>query len=364
MNRRNTNIRNAKKIVALSAACVCSAALITGCGKKDPYAITEYNVKDYVTLGTYTGLKVDEKITAVTDKDIQGAIDSVVEEAITYKEIKDRYAKKTDKVTVSYIRTQEGKESEAEQSKTFEIGSGDMGEKFENQMINLAIDGKKTFTIEETVQADGDKEEKVNVTYAVTLTKIEEKIVPEVTDTFIKDKTESDSIADFKADTRKEMEEENAESAKSAAEQDLLKQVVDASKITGSPSFLYNINYNSIAQNYAMYGSYFGMSMEEYVKACGMKMEDIKYEAVASTQQCLVVEALLQELNMDITDEEYNKKVDEYVKEYEYESKEKMLEQHSKAELLTQMRTEKAVDYLYKNSTVNKSTVQPEETEK
>ena len=66
---------------------------------------------------------------------------------------------------------------------------------------------------------------------------------------------------------------------------------------------------------------------------------------------------------MDITDEEYDKKIDEYVKEYQYESKDKLLEQHSKAELLTQMRTEKAVDYLYENSTVNKMTVQPKETE-
>lgn len=359
MNRRNT-----KKMIAISAACVLSAALITGCGsKKDPYAMVEYDVKEYVTLGTYTGLKVDEKITAVTDKDVQGAIDSLVEEATTYKEITNRYAKSTDKVTVKYVRTEEGAEADEEQTKTFEIGSGDMGEKFESQMINMAIDGTKTFTIEETVTADDDKEEKVNATYTVTVTKIEEKVVPEVTDAFIKEKTESDTIADFKADTRKEMEEENAESAKATAEQDLLKLVVDDSKVTGSPTFLYNINYNSIAQNYAMYGSYFGMSMEEYVKACGMSLDDLKYEAVSYTQQCLVVEALLQDLNMDITDEEYDKKIDEYVEEYQYESKDKLLEQHSKAELLTQMRTEKAVDYLYENSTVNKMTVQPKETE-
>ena len=79
MNRRNT-----KKMIAISAACVLSAALITGCGsKKDPYAMVEYDVKEYVTLGTYTGLKVDEKITAVTDKDVQAAIDSLVEELMS-----------------------------------------------------------------------------------------------------------------------------------------------------------------------------------------------------------------------------------------------------------------------------------------
>lgn len=359
MNKGNT-----KKIIAISTVCAMSAALFAGCGKdKNPYAGVEYDVKDYVTLGTYTGLSVDEKITEVTDKDIQEALDNVVDEATTFKEVKDRYAKETDKVSVTYVRTKEGEEAEKEQTTSFEIGSGEMGEEFEEQMVNMAIDGKKTFTVEETDTDDDDKEEKVKVTYAVTLTKIEEKIVPELTDAFIKEKTESDSIADYKADTRKEMEEENAENAKNVAEQDLLKQVVEDSEVTGSPTFLYNINYNSAAQNYALYGTYFGMSMEEYVKACGMTLDDIKYGAVDATKQCLVVEAMLKELGMDITDDEYNKKLDEYVTKYQFPSKEEMLEQHSKEELLTQMRTEKAVEYLYENSTVNKKTVPAEDSE-
>ncbi len=72
----------------MTLACITSAALFAGCGSKDsdPYAGAEYNVDDYVKLGEYKGLNVEEEITIVTDKDIQNAIDSLVESKTTYNE--------------------------------------------------------------------------------------------------------------------------------------------------------------------------------------------------------------------------------------------------------------------------------------
>ena len=128
------NRNNLKRIAALSLAGIVSAAIFAGCGGKDsdPYASVEYNVDDYVKLGEYKGLNVDEEITIVTDEDIQEAIDSLVESKTTYNEKKDRNAQSGDRVSVSFIRTEEGKSPEDSKTETFEIGSGDMGEDFED----------------------------------------------------------------------------------------------------------------------------------------------------------------------------------------------------------------------------------------
>ncbi len=370
------NRNNLKRIAALSLAGIVSAAIFAGCGGKDsdPYASVEYNVDDYVKLGEYKGLNVDEEITIVTDEDIQEAIDSLVESKTTYNEKKDRNAQSGDRVSVSFIRTEEGKSPEDSKTETFEIGSGDMGEDFEKHMINLNLNGTKTFTVEELDESEQATESKdteedpetktINVTYEVTLTKIEEKVVPEVTDEFIAANSESKTIDEYKTAKRKELEEQNAEEAKNKAKQDLFQLVTEASTVDNTPAFLYNINYNSIARNYATYGTYFGMSLKEYLTACGLTMEDIKMDAVKATKECLIAESLLKTLNMDITEEEYQEKLKAYTEKFGWDSVEAMEESLSKDQLLMEMRAEKVLDYLYENSTVNQVKVSGEkETE-
>lgn len=361
-------LRNIKKIVAISTLCVMGSTVLSGCGK-DPYKKVDYEVKDYVKLGKYTDLSVEEKITKVTDKDVQGAIDAIVEEKTTYSEITDRYAKNTDRLTIDFIRTEKGKESEEQQTKTFELGEGDMGEDFEKQMVNMKLDGTKTFTVKEEVPEESEEEDdssttskmkEVDVTYAVTVKKIEEKKVPEVTDAFIKENTDSDTVEAFKKTTREEMEASNAESAKTTAENELLQMVVDSSSVSGAPTFLFNINYNSIAQNYATMASYYGMDLEQYLSMFGSNLDKVKLQAVASTQEYLVVEALLKELNMEVTDDEYDKRLPELVEEYNFKSAEEMLKEVTKDQILMTMRREKAIDYLYENSKVTQKTVEPE----
>lgn len=368
---------NLKRIVALSVVCISTAALFVGCGdkKSNPYASVEYNVQDYVKLGEYTGLNVDEEITIVTDQDIQDAIDSLVKEKTTYTSITDRYAQTGDRVSIQYIRTQEGGKSEDSKTQTFEIGSGDMGKDFESNMINLAINGKKTFTVEELDESKKETESEstnaenientatINVTYEVTLTKIEEKKVPELTDEFIAANSESKTVSDYKSAKRAELEKNNAESAKNTAKQDLLDLVVEASLVSDTPTFLYNINYNSIVQSYATYGSYFGMKLDDYMSAVGIKLDDLKKDAVKLTIESLVAESFVKALGIDLTEEEYQEKLKSYVEKYDWESVEKIEESFSKDQLLMDMRKEKTLDYLYENSTVNQIMVQGEDTD-
>lgn len=361
-----------RKAAVVAIACLTTTSLLTGCGsKKDPYKSEEYNVDDYVVLGTYTGLSADEAVKIVTDEDVKQELDNLIQENVTYTDITNRAAKLTDKVTINYTKSVTGKKDETKSDYVLELGSGDMGEDFENKLVGLAINGELTFTVDELVNSSEDetqeseaseetteaKEETVSATYKVKLTKIQEKVTPELTDAFIKDKTESDSIEAYKTDKKKELEENNAKEANDSAKSSLLSQVVDSSTVDGAPTFLYNINYNSVAKSYASYAVYFGMDLKGYLEACGSSMDKLKLDAVGSTKECLVVEALVKKLNIDVTDEEFDKNVDSYVTEYQWSSKEELLKNLSKDQLLIEMRKEKALDYLYSNSTINKSSV-------
>lgn len=362
-----------KKVVVLSLVGAMALTTLTACGEKENPAtkVVEYNIDDYVTLGAYTGLDVTEEITIVTDEDVELQLDMLVDNNITYKEITDRNVVDGDRVTVDYVRKAEGEEDKTQNNFVFKLGSGSMPEAFDKKMVGLAKDGTLTFTIDEDVKTtntstDGKETEtttKVSATYTVTLKKIEEEVVPEVTDAFIKEKTDYDTVAAYKEGTKKELEETSADNAKTAAQADLLNMIIEKSSIEGTPAFVYNMNYNSICQSYSQYASYFGYDLETYLEAAGVSMDDMKKDAVEMTKQTLVIEAICKAANIDITDEEFDKKLDEIVTEYEYKSKEELLELNTKEELLFDMRRDAAIDYIYENNNVTKEYVEAEDTE-
>lgn len=362
-----------KKVVVLSLVGAMALTTLTACGEKENPAtkVVEYNIDDYVTLGAYTGLDVTEKITIVTDEDVEFQLDMLVDQNITYNEITDRNVIDGDRITIDYVRKVEGEEDKTQNSFVFKLGSGSMTEAFDEKMVGLAKDGTITFTIDEEVpttnaSTDGTESEgttTVSATYTVTLKKIEEEVVPEVTDAFIKEKTDYDTIAAYNEGMKKELEEESAKNAKTAAQADLLNMIIEKSKIEGTPAFVYNMNYNSICQSYAQYATYFGYDLEKYLEASGTSMDDIKKDAVEMTKQTLAIEAICKVANIDITDEEYEKKLDEIVKEYQYESKEELLKLNTKEELLFDMRRDAAIDYIYENNNVTKEYVEAEDTD-
>lgn len=358
---------NIKKAAVLSLVGVMGLTMFSGCGKKDNNAsarkVVEYDINDYVkTLGTYTGLSVDENIKIVTDDDVQSQLDSLVSNNTTYNDITDRNAQSGDRVKIDYIKSQAGKDDETKTDYTVDLGSGNMGEEFENKLVGLAINGSITFTVQEDASTESGTDEnaeaeKVDVTYTVTLKSIQEKVVPEVTDAFIAEKTDYDTLDAYKEGTKKKLEENNADSAKTTAESELINKVVEASEVTGCPAFVYNMNYNALCQSYKTYASYFGATLESYLSAAGSSLKDLQKQAVNMTKQTLVLEALVKDAGIDITDDNYDEKLKEYVEKYNLGTVEDVSSKYTKEELLFDMRRDAATDYLYTNNTVTKKMV-------
>lgn len=355
-----------KRVAVLSLACITAVTMFTGCGKKkeknaSARKVVEYNVNDYVKLGNYSGLSVDENTKIVTDADVQAEIDSVLTKNTTYKDITDRNCQNGDTITIDYVKSQAGSDDQNKTGVSVELGSGTMGTDFENQVAGLAIKGTKTFTIKEAKQSTSTttdaNAETVDTTYTVTLNGIKEKVVPELTDSLIAANSDYKTIDEFKEGKRKELEESNAKTALQTAQQGLLDQVINVSEVSGCPAFLYNLNYNSLCQSYAQYAGYFNASLENYLQSAGTSMDDLKNQAVKMTKQTLVIESIAKAANIDVTDEQFDEKLQTYVDDYGFKSKEEVLSKFSKQELLYDMRRDVVLEYLYNNSTVNKQMV-------
>lgn len=349
--------KNMIRRVALSAlAITMSVSMLTGCNKKKDNSsatkVVEYDVMDYVTtLGVYTGLTETEEITNVTDDDVQAELDSLVSQHTTTTEVTDRPAQTGDTVKIEYTRTPDGAEGETKSDYSVTLGSGDLSEAVENNIMAMNIGETKTFALKEnedtTDETTGETtSSEVNVTYTVTLNSISQKVVPEVNDEFISTNTEYATLEEYKKATKESLQKTEEESAVTTTKTNLLKQVIDDSTVVGTPAYIYNLNYNSICQNYGMYASYFGTDLEGYLKQAGMTMDDIKNSAVESTIQVLVTEAILKDAKKEVTDDDYQAQVDK-ITEQQGITEEKLLESYSKEDLMLTTTVQKALDYLY-----------------
>lgn len=363
--------KNIKKVAVLSLVGIIGMSAFTGCGKDEgknasARKIVEYNVDDYVKeLGAYTGLTVDENITVVTDADVQSSLDSLVSQKTTQQAVTDRAAKEGDTVVINYNRTAEGADIEDKTGYSLKLGSGTKGEDFESKIVGLNIGDSLTFTVKEEITDSTTNQKKtVDATYSVNLSSISEDVVPEVTDAFIAENSEYKTIAEYKEGTKKSLEESNATSAKNTAETELIKKVVEASTVTGSPTFLYNLNYNTICQYYGNYATMFGYDLDSYLSMTGSTLEDLQKQAVDMTIETLVIEAIAKDAKLEITDEYFDQQIQEvYVDSGNFKSKKEVLDEFSKEELTYDMRKDLVIDYLYENNTVNQKYVNKETTE-
>ena len=357
-----------KRAVVLSIAAAVAMTSFTGCGskKKEKNAsarkVVEYDINDYVTLGQYTGLDINEEIQAVTDADIQSSLDSIIEDQTTFETVTDRNVVLGDKVIIDYTRIAEGQDDVVQADFEMTVGNQSLGEEFDEKLIDLATGANISFTLEETKYDEETGEAgTIEATYNVSLKEIQQAIIPEVTDAFIADHTEYDTLEAYKEGKRKELEEANEKNAKNTTESELLQRIVDASEVSGCPAFIYNMNYNSLVKSYEMYASYSGADLETYLGYSGKTMDDLKLDAVEATKQTLVVEAIVKAAGIDITDEQLEAKLNEYVEDYDsFNSKEDVLKAISREEILFDMRGEAAINYIYENNNINQVIVSNE----
>ena len=155
------------------------------------------NLKDYVTLGQYTGIQYDESTLTVKEEDIQKKIDSIMS-SHTYKEdVTDRAVEDGDTLNIDYVGKVDGVEFEGGNTNgagtEVTIGVTSYIDDFLEQLIghkpgetfdvNVTFpDGYSDSTDANgnTVTLSGQK-----AVFTVTLNYISESVLPELTDSWV-----------------------------------------------------------------------------------------------------------------------------------------------------------------------------------
>ena len=331
-----------------------------GSGKELQFSI-EVFVKPDVELGQYKGLEAEKHTTEVTDDDVNAEIERARERVSRYIDVEDRPVKMDDQVTLNYAGFCEGEQFEGgtAENQHLVIGSGSFIPGFEEQLVGAEI-GKEVevnVTFPEEYHAENLKGKKA--TFKCTVTAIQEKDVPALDDEFAKDVSEFDTLNEYKASVKADLEKKAAERDENEFENAVIEAAVENAKVD-IPEAMIEDRIDDRIREFSMNMRYQGIDMDTYYKITGTTeqsmREQLKEGAEHDVRVRLVLEAIRDAENVEADEESINAEIDKYASQASSDAEKfkASLTDDDRKYFESIVRMQKTVDIL-KNSAVAKA---------
>jgi len=290
------------------------------------YTVT-VTVKPEFTLGKYEGVEVPYVKREVTDETVNEAIESERKRNATLEEVTDRPVQEGDTAVIDYEGFKDGVAFEGGKGEAYslKIGSKSFIPGFEDQIIGH--NAGEEFSIEVKFPEDYHSEELkgADAVFNVKIHTIKSEVLPELDDEFAKDVSEFDTLEEYKADIRKQQEEQAEKDAKTMFEGETVRVVCENTEIEIPDAMIENEIDNMLQeQNMRMRQS--GIDMDMYLKYMGQSMDQFRDSmrpmASVRVKSALVIEKIKEEIKPEVTEDEINEEIALMAKSYNMEADE------------------------------------------
>ncbi|MDY4126183.1 MAG: trigger factor [Lachnospiraceae bacterium] len=323
-----------------------------------PFIFTaEVALKPEVSLGKYKGVKVDKIDTVVTDEEVDKAVNDEAERNARSISVTDRAVKDGDNIILNFEGFVDGVAFEGGKGENYPltIGSHQFIEGFEEQLIgkniNEACDVNVTFP--EDYQA-ADLAGKPAV-FKCEVLEIKEKQLPEIDDEFASEVSEFDTLAEYKADVKKNLEEKKASDARNAKEDAVIDAIIEDAAMD-IPEAMVDTTKRQMIEEFAQRIQSQGISFDQYMQFTGMTadklLEQVAPQAERRIKSRLVLEAVAKAENLTATEEDFEAEVNEMAENYKMEAADikTNLGEEGKKQLMEEIAVKKAVDFVVDNA--------------
>ncbi len=272
-------------------------------------------VKPEVKLGDYKNVKIEKKEYKVTAKDVDKAIKDMAEKnARIVAGDENSVLENGYTAVIDFEGFIDGKAFEGGKGENYslELGSNTFIPGFEEQLIGLKKGEETEVNVSFPENYFSKELAGKPAVFKVKVNDIKVKELPAIDDEFAKDVSEFDTLKELKADTKKKLEEENAQRAKFEMEEEAIKAVVDATEVN-IPVVMIENEINDYTKEMESRLRYQGMNLETYLQLMGQSISDFKEQykerAEQNVKTKLTLEAVFKAENIEITDKEIEEKL-------------------------------------------------------
>ncbi len=319
-------------------------------------------LKPEVTLGKYKGVKVDKADLTVTDEEVDAEIDRERDRNSRTINVEDRPVKDGDMTVIDFEGFVDGVSFEGGKGENYPltIGSGAFIPGFEEALIGAQI-GQETdvnVTFPEDYQA-AELAGKAAV-FKCTVKEIREKELPELDDEFASEVSEFDTLAEYREDVKKKLEDRKAAAAKDAKEEAVLDAIVADAKME-IPDAMLETQQRQLVEEFAQRIQSQGLSMEQYLQFTGLTpaamLEQVKDQALKRIQSRLVMEAVAAAEKIEASDEDFEEEVKTMAEVYQMEADKvkELLGEKGAKQVREDICIKKAMEFVVENAKESKA---------
>ena len=274
------------------------------------YTVT-YDVFPKVSVKDFSGISYKEPQVTIGDADIQEELKNMQERNAMVIEKKDATVAKDDIVTINYCELDDdGKKIEGTDREdfVFTVGSGENIYKIDEEIIGMKKDETKSIT--KKYKKDDPDEELAGKTknISVTIKAVKIRDLPALDDDFAQDCNEKfKTLADLKADIKRNMETAVSRRIKELKNNDILSQLIEKNKFDIPASMLemeLRGRWDMMAQQFQTTPE----QLEKMITASGQTKETMLNEWTGDSEKMLksriIVDSLIRDRNISVTPEE------------------------------------------------------------
>ena len=314
-------------------------------------------IKPEVTLGDYKGIEVEKKEAEVSEEEITAEIDKAREANSRLITIEDRATEDGDTVIIDFDGYVDGKQFEGGYAEdyTLVLGSHSFIDNFEDQLVgkNLGEDVEVNVTFPEEYHVDELKGKPAM--FKVSVKEIKEKQLPELNDEFAQDVSDFDTLDEYKADVEKKILENKENQIKREQEDQIIEKIIENAQME-IPQQMIAAQTRQMTQEFAQRLQSQGLSLEQYMQFTGLTpqkmMEDLEPQALKRIQSRLVLEAVVAAENIEASDEEIDKELENMASMYQMEidKLKELIGDDEKKQIGMDLAVQKAVEFVVKEA--------------
>ena len=342
---------------------------ITPVTEMKPEVITNEEGKDFVfkvtftpypevKLGEYKGLDIEKKVDEVTEDDVKKQLEVMRDHHATLIDAdEDAVVEDGDFITLDFEGSNDGEPFEGGVGKCYPltIGSGSFIPGFEEGFIGTKINEERDINV--TFPEDYHSQEFAgkDATFKCKVLSIKHRKLPELNEEFVKKVSKFETVEDFKADIKKNLEEAAKHRAEDKQHRDAIDKAAENITVDIPPVMIEN-RISQLINELSLQLQTRGMTFESYLQYTGYDMDHLRESyregAEKDVRDDLMLEAVAKQENIEVDPKEVEYEIAVMAATYRVTPKQivKILKENRQLSAITSnVRRRKAMQFIIDN---------------
>lgn len=279
-------------------------------------------VKPEVQLGEYKGLEVEKQSVEVTEEELDAELKRMQERHAELIIVDEDVAATGDSVVIDFEGFVDGEAFEGGKAEryTLELGSNSFIPGFEDQLVGMGTGDFKDVEVTFPEHYHAENLAGKPAVFKVKLHEIKRKQLPVLDDEFAKDVSEFDTLEEYKADLKQQLQSRKEKEAEGAREAAVVDKAAENAEVE-IPHAMIESEIQHMVKDLDNRLRMQGMNIDMFLTLSGQTIADLREqmqkEADKRVKNNLVLEQIAKEENLSISDEELSAELDKMAEMYQ-----------------------------------------------